>query len=147
MIYGPNLTCYLFLYSLRAKNHFYIFKLFFKIKIIIILLHDGSELMKIKLQMSIKKVLLEHNTYILPKVALIPKYQTGVAMTNTLTFKKPRTFTIGTFSKKSLPFLTSNTEHVQSSSLQNHILERRKRWKSRGTGSSSLPTNTTKLHL
>ena len=64
--------------------------------------------------MSINKVLLEHNTYILPKVALIPKYQTGVAVTKALTFKKPRTFTIGTFTKKSLPVLTYNIEHVQS---------------------------------
>lgn len=64
--------------------------------------------------MSINKVLLEHNTYILPKVALIPKYQTGVTVTNTLTFKKPRTFTIGLFTKKILPSLTYNIEHVQS---------------------------------
>ena len=102
--------------------------------------------MKIKLQMSINKVLLEHNTYILPTVALIPKYQTGVAVTKTLTFKKPRTFTIGTFTKKSLPVLTT-LNMFNPGSLQNHILERRKRWQSRGTGSSSLPTNTTELHL
>lgn len=38
------------------------------------------------------KVLLEHNTYILPKVALIPKYRTGVAINNTLALKL-RTFT------------------------------------------------------